>query len=192
MELETVATHDPYFVDRGLYPNVDFYSGIVLRALGVSPPQSNLFCHICIMKVCLSTTSNNDGTGFLSSVSTACKYNEKTICREPNLMISVVCLQIPVSMYTVLFAVARTVGWVAQWAEMAKQQQEVPKISRPRQVLIPPSVPSMPHMRRPCLCKGCCIFSSGFCRIWTFGATNARGKSICDLMSDIYIELMNC
>ena len=35
MELERVATHDPYFVQRGLYPNVDFYSGIVLRALGV-------------------------------------------------------------------------------------------------------------------------------------------------------------
>lgn len=35
MELENVATHDPYFVQRGLYPNVDFYSGIVLRALGV-------------------------------------------------------------------------------------------------------------------------------------------------------------
>ena len=41
MELERVATHDPYFVQRGLYPNVDFYSGIVLRALGVrSPPAA--------------------------------------------------------------------------------------------------------------------------------------------------------
>ena len=38
MELERVATHDPYFVQRGLYPNVDFYSGIVLRALGVRSP----------------------------------------------------------------------------------------------------------------------------------------------------------
>ncbi|KAK9843949.1 hypothetical protein WJX81_000244 [Elliptochloris bilobata] len=75
MELERVATHDPYFVQRGLYPNVDFYSGIVLRALGV-----------------------------------------------------------PVSMFTVLFAVARTVGWVAQWNEMAAQQQIAPKISRPRQM----------------------------------------------------------
>lgn len=37
MELERVATHDQYFVQRGLYPNVDFYSGIVLRALGVRP-----------------------------------------------------------------------------------------------------------------------------------------------------------
>lgn len=39
MELERVATHDQYFVQRGLYPNVDFYSGIVLRALGVRPPS---------------------------------------------------------------------------------------------------------------------------------------------------------
>ncbi|CAK0781067.1 hypothetical protein CVIRNUC_005275 [Coccomyxa viridis] len=75
MELERVATHDSYFVQRGLYPNVDFYSGIVLRALGI-----------------------------------------------------------PLSMYTVLFAVARTVGWVSQWLEMTEQQQVLPKISRPRQM----------------------------------------------------------
>lgn len=74
MELENVASNDPYFVTRGLYPNVDFYSGIVLRALGI-----------------------------------------------------------PVSMYTVLFAVARTVGWVAQWREMASEDTTV-RISRPRQV----------------------------------------------------------
>ena len=42
--------------------------------------------------------------------------------------------QVPVSMFTVLFAVARTVGWVAQWNEMAAAQQVAPKISRPRQV----------------------------------------------------------
>lgn len=76
MELENVATHDPYFIQRGLYPNVDFYSGIVLRALGV-----------------------------------------------------------PLDMFTVLFAVSRTCGWVAQWKEMAEEQQKTPKISRPRQVL---------------------------------------------------------
>ncbi|KAK9915122.1 hypothetical protein WJX75_004966 [Coccomyxa subellipsoidea] len=75
MELENVATHDPYFVQRGLYPNVDFYSGIVLRALGV-----------------------------------------------------------PLDMFTVLFAVSRTCGWVAQWKEMAEEQQRTPKISRPRQM----------------------------------------------------------
>ena len=63
MELESVATHDPYFVQRGLYPNVDFYSGIVLRALGI-----------------------------------------------------------PVSMYTVLFAVARTVGWVSIFLPAAFHQ----------------------------------------------------------------------
>ncbi|DBA92912.1 hypothetical protein WJX79_000420 [Trebouxia sp. C0005] len=73
MELEHVATSDEYFVKRGLYPNVDFYSGIVLRAMGI-----------------------------------------------------------PVSMYTVLFAVARTVGWVAQWKEMAEEPLQ--KISRPRQI----------------------------------------------------------
>lgn len=73
MELEHVATSDDYFVKRGLYPNVDFYSGIVLRAMGI-----------------------------------------------------------PVSMYTVLFAVARTVGWVAQWKEMAEEPLQ--KISRPRQI----------------------------------------------------------
>ncbi len=73
MELEKIATSDEYFVKRGLYPNVDFYSGITLRAMGI-----------------------------------------------------------PVSMYTVLFAVARTVGWVSQWKEMA--EDPVPRISRPRQV----------------------------------------------------------
>ena len=73
MELERAALSDKYFVDRHLYPNVDFYSGIVLRALGI-----------------------------------------------------------PVSMYTVLFAMARTVGWVAQWQEMISEP--VPRITRPRQV----------------------------------------------------------
>ncbi|CAG9460541.1 unnamed protein product [Pedinophyceae sp. YPF-701] len=72
IELERIATNDEYFVARNLYPNVDFYSGIVLRALGI-----------------------------------------------------------PMSMYTVLFAVSRTVGWVAQWKEMAEELP--PKISRPRQ-----------------------------------------------------------
>ena len=73
LELERIATSDEYFIKRGLYPNVDFYSGITLRAMGI-----------------------------------------------------------PVSMYTVLFAVARTVGWVSQWKEMA--EDPVPHISRPRQV----------------------------------------------------------
>lgn len=72
VELERVALEDEYFIERHLYPNLDFYSGIVLRAIGF-----------------------------------------------------------PISMFTVLFAVARTVGWVAQWMEMA--EEPVSKITRPRQ-----------------------------------------------------------
>ena len=67
MELERVATHDQYFVQRGLYPNVDFYSGIVLRALGVgrshSPAQSMagwpcLYAAnaLCVYQVCRALT----------------------------------------------------------------------------------------------------------------------------------------
>jgi citrate synthase len=76
MELERIALSEPYFVERHLYPNVDFYSGIVLRALGI-----------------------------------------------------------PMEMYTVLFAMARTVGWVAQWKEMVSET--VNRITRPRQVRSP-------------------------------------------------------
>src|SRR5471030_2042806 len=72
MALEKVALEDDYFVSRKLYPNVDFYSGIVQRALGI-----------------------------------------------------------PVSMFTALFAVARTVGWIAQWNEMIEDTDQ--KIMRPRQ-----------------------------------------------------------
>jgi citrate synthase len=73
MEPEKIALNDPYFVERKLYPNVDFYSGITLRALGF-PPE----------------------------------------------------------MFTVLFALARTVGWVAQWREMIEDPSQ--KIGRPRQL----------------------------------------------------------
>ncbi|MFN4176808.1 citrate synthase [Phenylobacterium sp.] len=73
MELEKIALNDPYFVERKLYPNVDFYSGITLRALGF-PPE----------------------------------------------------------MFTVLFALARTVGWIAQWKEMIEDPSQ--KIGRPRQL----------------------------------------------------------
>jgi citrate synthase len=73
MELERVALSDPYFIDHKLYPNVDFYSGIVLRALGI-----------------------------------------------------------PVNMFTVIFAVARTVGWISQWNEMLADTEH--KIGRPRQL----------------------------------------------------------
>ena len=73
LELERTALSDPYFVERKLYPNVDFYSGIVLRALGV-----------------------------------------------------------PINMFTVFFAVARTVGWVSQWNEMMEDEER--RIGRPRQL----------------------------------------------------------
>ena len=70
MELERLALEDSYFIEKKLYPNVDFYSGIIFRALGI-----------------------------------------------------------PTSMFTVLFAVARTVGWVAQWNEMIEDPLQ--KIGRP-------------------------------------------------------------
>ena len=73
LELERIALEDPYFVEKKLFPNVDFYSGIILQAMGF-----------------------------------------------------------PTSMFTVLFALARTVGWVAQWNEMI--QDPTQKIGRPRQL----------------------------------------------------------
>ncbi|HMK67795.1 MAG TPA: citrate synthase [Stellaceae bacterium] len=81
MELERIALHDDYFVSKKLYPNVDFYSGIILRAMGF-----------------------------------------------------------PTSMFTALFAIARTVGWVAQWNEMIEDPSQ--KIGRPRQLYTG-------HPRRP-------------------------------------------
>ena len=73
MELEQIALHDEYFIEKKLYPNVDFYSGITLRAMGF-----------------------------------------------------------PTTMFTVLFALARTVGWIAQWKEMIEDPHQ--KIGRPRQL----------------------------------------------------------
>jgi citrate synthase len=73
MELEKIALHDEYFVEKKLYPNIDFYSGITLKAMGF-----------------------------------------------------------PTSMFTVLFALARTVGWIAQWKEMIEDPSQ--KIGRPRQL----------------------------------------------------------
>jgi citrate synthase len=75
MELERIALQDEYFVSKKLYPNIDFYSGITLRAIGF-----------------------------------------------------------PVDMFTVLFAVARTVGWIAQWKEMIEDPEQ--RIGRPRQLYI--------------------------------------------------------
>ena len=73
MELEKIAVEDEYFVERKLYPNVDFYSGIIFKAMGI-----------------------------------------------------------PTTMFTVLFAVARTVGWIAQWNEMIEDPSQ--RIGRPRQL----------------------------------------------------------
>jgi citrate synthase len=73
MEMERIALSDDYFVSRKLYPNVDFYSGIILKAMGI-----------------------------------------------------------PTHMFTVLFAVARTVGWVSQWKELIEDPSQ--RIGRPRQV----------------------------------------------------------
>jgi citrate synthase len=73
LELERIALHDDYFIEKKLYPNIDFYSGITLKAMGF-----------------------------------------------------------PTTMFTVLFAVARTVGWIAQWKEMIEDPSQ--KIGRPRQL----------------------------------------------------------
>ena len=72
MRLEEIALTDPYFIERSLYPNVDFYSGIILKAIGI-----------------------------------------------------------PTSMFTVIFALARTVGWISHWKEMLSSPY---KIGRPRQL----------------------------------------------------------
>ena len=77
MKLENIALEDDYFIEKKLYPNVDFYSGIILKAIGF-----------------------------------------------------------PTSMFTVLFAVARTVGWVAQWNEMIVDPNQ--RIGRPRQLYTGP------------------------------------------------------
>ncbi|RUO40841.1 citrate (Si)-synthase [Pseudidiomarina aestuarii] len=73
MELERVALEDPYFVEKKLYPNVDFYSGIILKAIGI-----------------------------------------------------------PTNMFTVIFALSRTVGWISHWHEMMSESNQ--KIGRPRQL----------------------------------------------------------
>ncbi|MBU6504472.1 MAG: citrate (Si)-synthase [Betaproteobacteria bacterium] len=78
LELERIALEDDYFISKKLYPNVDFYSGIVLRALGI-----------------------------------------------------------PVSMFTAVFALGRTVGWITQWNEMISDPEQ--KIGRPRQLYVGPA-----------------------------------------------------
>jgi citrate synthase len=78
LELERIALEDDYFKERKLYPNVDFYSGIILRAMGI-----------------------------------------------------------PINMFTVVFAMARTVGWIAQWMEMMDDPEQ--RIGRPRQLYVGPA-----------------------------------------------------
>lgn len=85
MELEKIALEDPYFVDKQLYPNVDYYSGIVQRALGI-----------------------------------------------------------PTSMFTCIFALARTAGWMAQWEEMITDEEY--KIGRPRQLYVGPPKRDVPQL----------------------------------------------
>jgi citrate synthase len=75
LRLEEMALHDDYFIEKKLFPNVDFYSGIILSAIGF-----------------------------------------------------------PTTMFTALFALARTVGWVAQWNEMISDPEQ--KIGRPRQLYV--------------------------------------------------------
>lgn len=75
MELERIALEDPYFVDKKLYPNVDFYSGIILKAIGI-----------------------------------------------------------PINMFTVIFAMSRTAGWIAHWLEMHNDENK--RIGRPRQLYL--------------------------------------------------------
>ncbi len=77
LRLEEIALQDEYFIERKLYPNVDFYSGLIYKAIGI-----------------------------------------------------------PVNMFTVMFAIARTVGWVAQWMEMIGEKNQ--RIGRPRQLYVGP------------------------------------------------------
>ncbi len=77
-ELERIALEDPYFIEKKLYPNVDFYSGIILEAMGF-----------------------------------------------------------PTSMFTPIFALSRTVGWISQWKEMLGEKDQ--KIGRPRQLYVGPT-----------------------------------------------------
>ena len=75
LELERIALEDEYFINRKLYPNVDFYSGLIYQSMGL-----------------------------------------------------------PVSMFPVLFAIARTSGWLAQWVEMLEDPEQ--KLARPRQLYL--------------------------------------------------------
>jgi len=86
LELERIALEDEYFISRKLYPNVDFYSGIIYQAMGL-----------------------------------------------------------PVAMFPVMFAIPRTVGWLAQWQEMVTDPEQ--KITRPRQIFVGPPRRDLPMQR---------------------------------------------
>jgi len=75
LELERIALEDDYFIKRKLYPNVDFYSGLIYQSMGL-----------------------------------------------------------PIDMFSVLFAIARTIGWIAHWEEMLLDPEQKMKIARPRQI----------------------------------------------------------
>jgi citrate synthase len=90
LELERIALEDDYFIKRKLYPNVDFYSGLIYQAMGF-----------------------------------------------------------PVEMFPVLFAIPRTVGWLAQWDEMLGDPDQ--KIARPRQIYLGYDKRDMPAAKRPSL-----------------------------------------
>jgi citrate synthase len=85
LELERIALEDDYFVEKKLYPNVDFYSGIVQSALGI-----------------------------------------------------------PTNLFTGIFAMARTIGWIAQWSEMIGDPEQ--KIGRPRQLFTGAPMRNVPDM----------------------------------------------
>ncbi len=87
LRLEEIALSDDYFIQRKLYPNVDFYSGLIYKALGI-----------------------------------------------------------PSNMFTVMFAIARTVGWVAQWMEMIAEKDQ--RIGRPRQLYVGPAQRDYVPIRR--------------------------------------------
>jgi citrate synthase len=88
LELERIALQDDHFISRKLYPNVDFYSGLILQAIGI-----------------------------------------------------------PVDMFPVMFAIPRTVGWLAQWEELIQDPEQ--KIARPRQVYVGAALRDyVPHNRR--------------------------------------------
>jgi citrate synthase len=87
LELERIALEDEYFIKRKLYPNVDFYSGIIYQAMGFKP-----------------------------------------------------------EMFTVLFAIPRTVGWLAQWQEMLMDVEQ--KIARPRQLYVGQDARDLPEVQK--------------------------------------------